>query len=481
MSFRISHVSLLLTAIMKPSIPQGTRDFSPTEVRKRQYILQAIRSIFELYGYQPLETPSMENLTTLMGKYGEEGDRLIFKILNNGLHEKKTADKEKLTVEWSKLLERPYTTPIVTERALRYDLTIPFARYVVMHQHELAFPFRRYQMQPVWRADRPQKGRYREFWQCDCDVVGSNSLINEAELICIYQRAFHVLQLPQVTVKLNSRKLLAGIAALTGNEDKMMDITIAIDKMDKIGWEGVTKELLERGIPDLGIHQIKNVLSITGTNTEKLDALHQLMTENNCAIGVAGVMELRDTLAYYETIKEETWKSNVSFDISLARGLNYYTGIIMEVTTDAVKMGSIGGGGRYDDLTGLFGMKGLSGVGISFGVDRIYDVLDDLQLFPETINTSSKVLLINFGGENEAYSLQVLKQLRAASVAAEIYPDVAKFEKQMKYANKRNIPFVILLGEDERMAQMVSIKNFKTGTQETLTLPNVIQYLQHED
>ncbi len=481
MSFRLSHVSLLLTAIMKPSIPQGTRDFSPTEVRKRQYILQAIRSIFELYGYQPLETPSMENLTTLMGKYGEEGDRLIFKILNNGLHEKKTADKEKLTVEWSKLLERPYTTPIVTERALRYDLTIPFARYVVMHQHELAFPFRRYQMQPVWRADRPQKGRYREFWQCDCDVVGSNSLINEAELICIYQRAFHVLQLPQVTVKLNSRKLLAGIAALTGNEDKMMDITIAIDKMDKIGWEGVTKELLERGIPDLGIHQIKNVLSITGTNTEKLDALHQLMTENNYAIGVAGVMELRDTLAYYETIKEETWKSNVSFDISLARGLNYYTGIIMEVTTDAVKMGSIGGGGRYDDLTGLFGMKGLSGVGISFGVDRIYDVLDDLQLFPETINTSSKVLLINFGGENEAYSLQVLKQLRAASVAAEIYPDVAKFEKQMKYANKRNIPFVILLGEDERMAQMVSIKNFKTGTQETLTLPNVIQYLQHED
>lgn len=466
---------------MKPSIPQGTRDFSPTEVRKRQYILQAIRSIFELYGYQPLETPSMENLTTLMGKYGEEGDRLIFKILNNGLHEKKTADKEKLTVEWSKLLERPYTTPIVTERALRYDLTIPFARYVVMHQHELAFPFRRYQMQPVWRADRPQKGRYREFWQCDCDVVGSNSLINEAELICIYQRAFHVLQLPQVTVKLNSRKLLAGIAALTGNEDKMMDITIAIDKMDKIGWEGVTKELLERGIPDLGIHQIKNVLSITGTNTEKLDALHQLMTENNCAIGVAGVMELRDTLAYYETIKEETWKSNVSFDISLARGLNYYTGIIMEVTTDAVKMGSIGGGGRYDDLTGLFGMKGLSGVGISFGVDRIYDVLDDLQLFPETINASSKVLLINFGGENEAYSLQVLKQLRAASVAAEIYPDVAKFEKQMKYANKRNIPFVILLGEDERMAPMVSIKNFKTGTQETLTLPNVIQYLQHED
>lgn len=462
---------------MKPSIPQGTRDFSPVEVRKRHYILNTIKSIFELYGYQPLETPSMENLTTLMGKYGEEGDRLIFKILNNGLHEKKDADKVKLNDEWNKLLDKPYSSTTVTERALRYDLTIPFARYVVMHQNDLAFPFRRYQMQPVWRADRPQKGRYREFWQCDCDVVGSNSLINEAELLCIYQRAFYELKVPEITVKVNSRKVLAGIAELAGNAEKMMGITIALDKIDKIGWEGVVKELQQRGIDDKGIQQIQTVISIKGSNEEKLNALQQLMEENNCEVGLLGVKELNDTLNYHKQIASTNWSANVEVDVSLARGLNYYTGIIMEVVTTAVKMGSIGGGGRYDDLTGLFGLKGLPGVGISFGVDRIYDVIEELQLFPTQLESGCKVMLVNFGGENELYSLQILKQLRDAHIAAELYPDAAKFDKQMKYANKRSIPFVMLLGDGEREKNMISLKDFTTGEQQLISLNEAINKL----
>lgn len=465
---------------MKPSIPQGTRDFSPSEVRKRQYILQTIRTIFERYGYQPLETPSMENLTTLMGKYGEEGDRLIFKILNNGLHEKKEADKKNLNEEWQKLLEKPYSTPVVTERALRYDLTIPFARYVVMHQHELAFPFRRYQMQPVWRADRPQKGRYREFWQCDCDVVGSTSLINEAELLCIYQSAFHQLAVPQVTIKINSRKLLAGMAAIAGHESQMMDITIAIDKLDKIGWEGVTKELQNRGIDVEGITKIQNIISLSGTNDGILEQLVQLMQEHQCTIGLQGVEELKQTLQYYETLKSSDWSGTIAVDASLARGLNYYTGIIVEVTTAAVKMGSIGGGGRYDDLTGLFGLNGLSGVGISFGVDRIYDVIEELGLFPEALESGCKAMVVNFGGENETYALQVVQQLRNAGIATELYPDAVKFDKQMKYAHKRNIPFVLLLGDEERTQQLISIKNFRTGIQQKLPLTEVIQHLSNE-
>lgn len=465
---------------MKPSIPQGTRDFSPSEVRKRQYILQTIRTIFERYGYQPLETPSMENLTTLMGKYGEEGDRLIFKILNNGLHEKKETDKMILNEEWQKLLEKPYSTPVVTERALRYDLTIPFARYVVMHQHELAFPFRRYQMQPVWRADRPQKGRYREFWQCDCDVVGSTSLINEAELLCIYQSAFHQLAVPQITVKINSRKLLAGMAAIAGHESKMMDITIAIDKLDKIGWEGVTKELQNRGIDADGITNIQNIISLSGTNDAILEQLKQLMQKHQCTIGLQGVEELKQTLRYYETLKSAEWSGTIAVDVSLARGLNYYTGIIVEVTTTAVKMGSIGGGGRYDDLTGLFGLKGMSGVGISFGVDRIYDVIEELGLFPEALESGCKAMAVNFGGENETYALQVVQQLRNAGIATELYPDAVKFDKQMKYANKRNIPYVLLLGDEERTQQLISIKDFRTGTQQKLPLKEVIQHLSNE-
>jgi len=461
----------------KPSIPQGTRDFSPEVVRKRQYILSTLRSIFELYGFQPLETPSMENLTTLMGKYGEEGDRLIFKILNNGMHAQKDADKEKMNQEWSKIMERSYATPVITERALRYDLTIPFARYVVMNQNEIAFPFRRYQMQPVWRADRPQKGRYREFWQCDCDVVGSNSLVNEAELLCIYRAAFEQLKMPQITIKINSRKLLAGLAEIAGVPDQMMEMTIALDKLDKIGWDGVVKELSERGISAEGTEKIKTVIDLTGNNDEKITALESMM--HSSEIGMAGIAELKHIVTYHEQLADKSWSSSVMIDISLARGLNYYTGFIVEVSCGAVKMGSIGGGGRYDDLTGLFGLKGLSGVGISFGIDRIYDVMDELHLFPDQLVTGSKVLLLNFGGENETYALSVLQQLRQAGIAAEIYPDVAKFDKQMKYANKRGLPFVILPGDTEREKQLVSLKNFVTGEQVMVNLEECINLIKN--
>jgi len=456
----------------KPSIPQGTRDFSPAEVRRRQYIFGTLRNIFENYAFQPLETPAFENLTTLMGKYGEEGDRLIFKILNNGLHEKKEADKEKLNAEWAKVLEKPYSTPVVTERALRYDLTIPFARYVVMHQNDLAFPFRRYQMQPVWRADRPQKGRYREFWQCDADVVGSTSLINEAELLCIYQSAFYQLGLPQVAIKINSRKLLAGLAEICGMPDLMMEITIALDKLDKIGWDGVTKELQQRGISDEGIAQIEKVINVTGSNEEKLAALELIMAGSET--GKQGIAELQQTLQYHAALVKPEWDAAIEVDISLARGLNYYTGVIVEVVCRAVKMGSIGGGGRYDDLTGLFGVKGLSGVGVSFGIDRIYDVIEELNLFPADVNTGGQVMLVNFGGPNELYALNVMQQLREAGIAAEIYPDAAKFDKQMKYANKRGFAYVILPGDEEREKQMVSLKNFTTGQQEMVNIAEAI-------
>ncbi len=461
----------------KPSIPQGTRDFSPVEVRKRQYIFKTLQTIFELYGFQPLETPSMENLTTLTGKYGEEGDRLIFKILNNGLHEKKDADKDKLNSEWNNILSKPYSTPVVTERALRYDLTIPFARYVVMHQNELSFPFRRYQMQPVWRADRPQKGRYREFWQCDADVVGSTSLINEAELVSIYQTAFRKLKVP-VIIKINSRKLLAALSELCGMPEKMMDITIAMDKLDKIGWVGVANELKERGIPDDGIWQIERVINVKGKNDEKLAAYADIMQHS--ASGMEGINELSKTLAYYKELNSDENEVNIIVDISLARGLNYYTGVIVEVvcSSEAVKMGSIGGGGRYDDLTGLFGLKGLSGVGVSFGIDRIYDVMEELSVFPEQLVEGTKAMIVNFGGANETYALHILQQLRAANIVAEIYPDAAKFDKQMKYANKRGIAYVLLPGDEEREKNMVSVKNFDTGEQKMVSVEAAITLLQ---
>lgn len=459
---------------MKPSIPQGTRDFSSLEVRRRQYIFSTLRQIFELYGFQPLETPAMENLTTLMGKYGEEGDRLIFKILNNGLHEKK--DKAALHAEWEKVTSQPYSSPAVTERALRYDLTIPFARYVATRHQELALPFRRYQMQPVWRADRPQRGRYREFWQCDCDVVGSNSLLNEAELLCIYQAAFHALKLPEVSISINSRKLLAALAAIAGAPEKMMDITIAIDKLDKIGWEGVEKELTNRNIPAEGIATIQKIIGVTGDNESVLQQLEQLLGHTEA--GKQGLEEIRQTLNYHAALAHKDWQSKVVVDITLARGLNYYTGVIMEVKTAAVKMGSIGGGGRYDDLTGLFGVKGISGVGVSFGIDRMYDVLEELNLFPESVQTGAKALILNFGGENEQYALQTLKALREQGIPAELYPEAAKFDKQLKYANKRSFPFVILPGDAEREAGKLSLKNFATGSQELLTLEEVAGILQ---
>ena len=419
----------------------------------------------------------MENLTTLTGKYGEEGDRLIFKILNNGLHEKKDADKDKLNSEWNNILSKPYSTPVVTERALRYDLTIPFARYVVMHQNELSFPFRRYQMQPVWRADRPQKGRYREFWQCDADVVGSTSLINEAELVSIYQTAFRKLKVP-VIIKINSRKLLAALSELCGMPEKMMDITIAMDKLDKIGWVGVANELKERGIPDDGIWQIERVINVKGKNDEKLAAYADIMQHS--ASGMEGINELSKTLAYYKELNSDENEVNIIVDISLARGLNYYTGVIVEVvcSSEAVKMGSIGGGGRYDDLTGLFGLKGLSGVGVSFGIDRIYDVMEELSVFPEQLVEGTKAMIVNFGGANETYALHILQQLRAANIVAEIYPDAAKFDKQMKYANKRGIAYVLLPGDEEREKNMVSVKNFDTGEQKMVSVEAAITLLQ---
>lgn len=441
---------------MKPSIPQGTRDFSPEDVRRRQYILHTIKSVFELYGYQPLETPSMENLSTLMGKYGDEGDRLIFKILNNGLSDSKNADKAKAAFE--KVLEGKNDVDL-TERALRYDLTIPFARYVVMHQNELAFPFRRYQMQPVWRADRPQRGRYREFWQCDADVVGSNSLINEAELIGIYRESFHRLNIPGITVKINSRKVLAGLAECCGAPELLTDITVAIDKLDKIGLDGVNKELTQRGLDDRSIAMINLYLS----NKGDLAGMQDMLASSEMA--QKGIQELRDTLQYHYELKNDAWNSKVAVDFTLARGLNYYTGIIAEVVTDAVKMGSIGGGGRYDDLTGLFGLKGLSGVGISFGVDRIYDVMGELALFPEELTSATKIIFVNIEPRAEPLILNYLKILRQAGIAAEYYPDKAKFDKQMKYADKRNIPFVGIVGESEMSEDRINLKNMMTGEQ----------------
>mgnify|MGYP003583345426 CR=1 FL=1 len=459
---------------MKPSIPQGTRDFSPADVRRRQYILNTIKAVFEVYGFQPLETPSMENLNTLMGKYGEEGDRLIFKILNNGLHEKK--DQAKLHEEWEKILSKPYSSTTVTERALRYDLTIPFARYVVMHQNDLAFPFKRYQMQPVWRADRPQRGRYREFWQCDADVVGSNSLLNEAELLCIYQDAFDRLKVPGIQVKINSRKVLAGLAECCGAADQLTDITVAIDKLDKIGWDGVAKELGERGLEADKINYIQNYLSISGSTEERLAAMEALLKDS--AIAQQGIAELRTTLQYVAQLQQTSWTSEILVDFTLARGLNYYTGVIVEVGTTAVKMGSIGGGGRYDDLTGLFGLKGLSGVGVSFGIDRIYDVMTELNLFPEDVDVTTRILFVNIEPQAEGAILGYLSRLRNAGISAELYSDAAKFDKQMKYANKRQIPYVGIVGSSELEQGQINVKDMQSGTQSLQKIDELVNLLK---
>jgi histidyl-tRNA synthetase len=445
----------------KPSVPKGTRDFSPTEVAKRNYIMETIKGKFQLYGFQPIETPSFENSETLLGKYGEEGDRLIFKILNSGDFLNK-ADDSALSEKNSNKVSTQ-----ITEKALRYDLTVPFARYVVQHQNEITFPFKRYQIQPVWRADRPQKGRFREFWQCDADVVGSSSLWQEVELAQLYDDVFHKLKLTGITIKINNRKILSGITEMIGAEDKLIDFTVALDKLDKIGEEGVINEMLSKNIDQAAIKKLKPLFSLSGTTSERLSKLSELLS--NSSMGIEGVNEVEFVV---NTINELGLKaSKIELDVTLARGLDYYTGAIFEVSApQGVQMGSIGGGGRYDDLTGIFGLKGVSGVGISFGLDRIYLVIEELGLFPKTVEENTKVLFINFGNKESLYAQKAITGLRKNNIAAELYPDAAKMGKQMTYADKRNIPFVVLAGESEMSNNSYTLKNMKTGEQQSLNI-----------
>ncbi|HQZ74807.1 MAG TPA: histidine--tRNA ligase [Chitinophagaceae bacterium] len=451
----------------KPSLPQGTRDFGPDVVRKRSYILNIIKSVFELYGFQPLETPAMENIETLMGKYGEEGDKLIFKILNNGLD---NPEKEKqIREDFEKVLQGKNVKGI-TERALKYDLTIPFARYVAMNHSHLTFPFKRYQVQPVWRADRPQKGRYREFYQCDADVVGSNALLNEAELASIYHEVFSRLKLDGYELRINHRKILTALAKTCGGIDKMMDITIAIDKLDKIGIIKVKEELTQRGLTTEQVNIIEKYLNINGTNDEILNSLLEIIGKSE--IGKKGIEQVSFVLANLQP-----QHLNLKLDPTLARGLNYYTGIIFEAKAPAeVKMGSIGGGGRYDDLTGLFGVPNIPGVGISFGVDRIYDVMEELNLFPPDVHIGTQVLFFNLGEAESTASFFLMQQLRQKGVRCELYHESAKFDKQFKYAEKKNIPFVIILGEKELKESTCNIKNLTTGIQQTIPTADLLKH-----
>ncbi len=454
----------------KPSIPQGMRDFSAQTIYKRNFILDTIRAVFRLYGFEPLETPAMENLDTLMGKYGEEGDKLIFKVLNNGLNDPKNVDKAKAGFE--KLLQGK-NTPELTERALKYDLTIPFARYVAMNHGQLTFPYKRYQVQPVWRADRPQRGRYREFTQCDADVVGSHSLINEVELCNMYHTAFFNMGLRDYALKINSRKLLAALAELCGGNDKLIDITIAIDKLDKIGIDKVKDELALKGLDTTQLKTIETYLAITGSNDEKMIAIKQLFTGNETA--QKGLEEIAFVLA-------QTKNTNTSLDLTLARGLNYYTGIIFEAKApDTVKMGSIGGGGRYDDLTGLFGVPGIPGVGISFGVDRIYDVLEELQLFPADLQAGSTALFFNMGTEESLLALQQMQLLREQGVACEIFHEPAKIDKQFKYADKKNIPFAVIIGSKEIEEGEAVVKNLQTSAQQKIPLIRLAEFFKENN
>src|SRR5258708_790732 len=458
-------------SVNKPSLPQGTRDFGPAVVRKRKYILDTIREVFELYGFQPLETPAMEQLDTLMGKYGEEGDKLIFKILNNGLGDPKNIDKARAAFE--KALQGKNDKDL-TERALRYDLTIPFARYVAMNHGQLTFPFKRYQIQPVWRADRPQKGRYREFYQCDADVVGSYSLINEVELAAIYRGAFQKLGVP-IEIRVNNRKILAALAEVCGGADKMVDITVAIDKLDKIRLEKVKEELAQRGLNPQQVSAIEQYLLIGGSNEDKLTALKTLFAGNES--GHRGIEEL-EYLLNYNSGAETSSASDLIVDLTLARGLNYYTGTIFEVKALSVQMGSIGGGGRYDDLTGTFGVPNIPGVGVSFGVDRIYDVMEELKLFPEDVHTGTRVLFFNLAEAEARAAFGLLQQLHERGVAAELYHETAKFDKQFKYAEKKGISWVVILGSEELANRNVKLKNLKSGTQVTLTFED---FLKMED
>jgi histidyl-tRNA synthetase len=445
---------------MKPSIPQGTRDFSAAVLRKRNYILRTIQGVFESYGFEPLETPAMENTETLMGKYGEEGDKLIFKILNNGLN---NPDKRESAIrDFDSILEGK-TTKGITERALRYDLTIPFARYIAMNHGQLTLPFKRFQMQPVWRADRPQRGRYREFWQCDADVAGSTSLLHETELALIYTHVFHKLGIP-VVIHINNRKILTALAALCGGEDMMMDITIAIDKLDKIGIEKVKDELLSKGLSMEQVETVVSFIAIAGSNETKLQQLTELFS--TIQSGLDGVSELRTVLDLYQTSKPAgEGLAELVIDLSLARGLNYYTGTIFEVKAVTVQMGSIGGGGRYDDLTGLFGVKGIAGVGVSFGVDRIYDVMEELKAFPETLQKGTDVLLFNTGSNEIKAVLGLAEKLRATGIATEIYHEPVKFDKQFKYAERKQIDWVMILGSKEADNGTVVVKQLSTGKQ----------------
>ncbi len=448
----------------KPSIPKGTRDFSPIEVTKRNYIFDTIRNVFKKYGYQPIETPTMENLSTLTGKYGEEGDQLIFKILNSGDYLAK-ASEEKLNSKNSKGL-----TFEISEKALRYDLTVPFARYVVMHQNEITLPFKRYQIQPVWRADRPQKGRYREFYQCDADVVGSESLLNEAEFVLIYDEALSKLGFKDFEVRINNRKILAGISELIGKPELLIDMTVAIDKLDKIGFDGVKKELLEKGFVENDLQILEPIILLSGSNNEKIQSLKNILSTSE--IGKKGIEELETVFDYFHTFNLQ--KAKLILDITLARGLNYYTGAIFEVKTNEVSMGSIGGGGRYDDLTGMFGLKNLTGVGVSFGADRIYDVMEELNLFPESTIASSKVLITHFDKKAFNYALPILQKIRNADVSSELYPNISKMQKQMKYANDKKIPFVIVIGDEEMQTGLLSFKNMESGEQQKLTIEQIL-------
>lgn len=449
----------------KPSIPKGTRDFLPEEMRKRNYIFNTIKDVFALYGFQQIETPAMENLSTLMGKYGEEGDKLLFKILNSGDFLSGLTEEDYTNKNSNKAVSR------LSEKGLRYDLTVPFARFVVQYREQIKFPFRRYQIQPVWRADRPQKGRYREFYQCDADIVGSDSLLNELELLQIANEVFKRFGI-RVCIKLNNRKVLAGIAEVVGAPEKIVDITVAIDKLDKIGLEKVNQELLTKGLTEENVNKLQPILALSGNNNEKLAQLKDVLA--NSEIGLKGVAELETLFGYTANLD---FTAELELDLTLARGLNYYTGTIIEVKALDVQIGSITGGGRYDNLTGVFGVDGLSGVGISFGADRIYDVLNQLDLYPKTTVNQTQVIFLNFGEKEMEYCIPLLAQLRAAGISTEMYPDAVKFKKQMQYANDRNIPFVAIVGESEMAENVIMLKDMTTGNQEKVLINNIISKL----
>ena len=453
----------ILNMAQKPSIPKGTRDFGPQEMSRRNYIFNTIREVYSLYGFQQIETPAMENLSTLMGKYGEEGDKLLFKILNSGDFLRGISADDLSAGATGHLAAQ------LCEKGLRYDLTVPFARYVVQHRDELALPFRRYQIQPVWRADRPQKGRYREFYQCDADVVGSDSLLCEVELMQIIDEVFRRFGI-RVCIKINNRKILSGIAEMIGEADKIVDITVAIDKLDKIGLEAVNEELRQDGIGEEAIRKLQPIINLSGTNDEKIATMREALAGSE--VGQKGIDEVEYVLS-----KLSALNSQLELDLTLARGLNYYTGCIFEVKAQDVEIGSITGGGRYDNLTGIFGMPGLSGVGISFGADRIYDVLNQLDLYPEAVTTATQVLFINFGEKETAYSLPIIGMLRAQGIRSEIYPDAGKMKKQMQYANQKAVPYVVMTGETEMAAGKVMLKNMQTGEQQLLSPEELLQAL----